>query len=818
MLEDVRLAGRRLLKAPGFTAVVVATLALGIGANTTAFGIVNAALFGWSRAFARADDLVMVWQRKGDALWAPTPADFRDWQARNRVFDGLSAYHYGTINLTRGAEAERVAAAYVSASIFEVLGVTPRLGRAFLPGEDEWGRHHVIVLSDGLWRRAFGADPGVIGREVRIDGEPRRIVGVMPAGAWFTARTVEMWLPLAFSPNDPTNDRNSHFLVAVGRLRAGTTLAQARSAMDAIAGQLAQEFPQNLGLGARVAPMRESVLGDVRPALLLLSGAVGLVLLAACANLANLILTRAAGRTREFAVRVALGAGRGQLARQLLAESILLSLAGGGLGLVLASGGADLAAALVPGLPRVAETGIAVDGRLVAFAVVVSALTGIAFGLTPALHASSANLVESLADGGRGASGGRRLGRARGALVVSELALAALLLAGAGLMIRSFVLLQRVDPGVRPGHLLTLSLALPESKSLDDAYLRSFFEQVIERVEALPGVEAAGVSSHRPLGGGGMSRHFGIDGAPPPRSLADVPNVSARQESARSLRALGVPLVKGRLFDERDDENAPRVAVVNQTLASRFFPGEDPLGRRILLEAPEAVLAPDQLPPGGRWVRWTIVGVVADVRYNGLAASPEAVAYVPYRQRNKQMPWAPSYLIVRSRTEPSGLVPAIRRQVAEVDPDQAVGAAMSLDDLMAAACGPARVNAGVMGVFAAAALLLAVLGVYGVIAYSVKQRRREIGIRMALGARRADVVRLVVGQGLRLTALGLTLGTAAGLALARGVAGLLFGVEPADPATLASVVVVLGATALAASYVPARRAARLDPAAVLRND
>jgi putative ABC transport system permease protein len=818
VLDDVRLALRRLLKTPGFTAIVVATLALGIGANTAAFGIVNAAFFGWSRAFARAEELVTVWQIKGDDRWTPTPADFRDWQIRSRAFASLSAYHYGTVNLTRGTEADRAAAAYVSAPMFDVLGVKPLLGRAFLPGEDEWGRHRVVLLSQGLWRRAFGADPQVVGREVRIDGEPRRVVGVMPAGAWFSATPVELWLPLAFAPKDPTNDRNSHFLVVVGRLRAGTTLAQARADMDTVAARLAQEYPQNRGLGALVTPLRDSAIGEVRPALLLFSGAVGLVLLATCANLANLLLTRATGRTREFAVRVALGAGRRQLARQLLTESVLLALAGGGLGLLLAAWAGEAAAALLPRLPRVAETGIAVDGRLVAFAVVVSAVTGIAFGLAPALHASSTNLVEALADGGRGGSAGRRMGRARGALVVSELALAALLLAGAGLMIRSFVLLQRVDPGVRPGALLTLSLALPDSKSLDDAYLRSFFEQVIERVEALPGVEMAGVSSHRPLGGGGMSRHFGIDGAPPPRSLADVPNVSARQESARSLRALGVRLVKGRLFDESDNENAPRVAVVNQTLASRFFPGEDPIGRRILLEAPEAVLAPDQLPPGGSWVRWTIVGVVGDVRYNGLAASPEAVAYVPYRQRNKQMPWAPSYLVVRTRTEPSALVGAIRRQVAEVDPDQAVGSAMSLNDLMSAASGPARVNAGVMGVFAAAALLLAVLGVYGVIGYSVKQRRREIGIRMALGARRADVVRLIVGQGVRLTAVGLAIGTAAGLALARVVAGLLFGVEPGDPVTLASVVGVLGATALAASYVPARRAARLDPATVLRQD
>jgi putative ABC transport system permease protein len=817
VLEDARLALRRLLKAPGFTALVVVTLGLGIGANTAAFGVVGGALFGWSRAYERASELVMVWQRKGDDRWSPTPADFRDWQARSSVFAGLAAYHYRTVNVSGEGEAARASAAYVSATMFELLGVKPLLGRAFLPGEDEWGRHRVVVLSQGLWRRAFGADPSVIGREVRIDGEPLRVIGVLPAGTWFSATPVDLWRPLAFAPGDPTNDRNSHYLNVVGRLRPGTTLHQSRTAMDTLAGQLEREYPQNDGLGVAVVPLAEAVLGDVRPALLILMGAVGLVLLAACANVANLLLARAAGRSREFAVRLALGAGRGRLVRQLLTESLLLSLAGGALGLLLASWGGDLAAALVPRLPRLAETGIPLDGPVLAFAVLISALTGILFGLAPALQASSANLTESLAEGGRGGSGGRRTGRARNALVVSELALAALLLAGAGLLVRSFIGLQHVDPGVRDGQLLTMSLSLPESRSLDDTYLRSFFEQVIERVEALPGVEAAGVSSHRPLGGGGMSRHFAIDGSAPPRSLADVPTISARQESARSLQALGMPLVKGRLFGEQDDEGSPRVAVVNQALVRRFFPGEDPIGRQILLEAPEAVLAPDQLPPGGRWARWTVVGIVGDVRYRGLSDPPEAVAYVPYRQRTKQMPWAPSFLIVRSsRGDVSALVPSIRRIVAAVDADEAVGGVMSLDELMRASLGPSRVNAAVMGVFAASALLLAILGVYGVLSYSVKQRRREIGIRMALGARGSDVVRLVVGQGLRLAVLGVTVGVAAALALGRGMAGLLYGVQPADPVTLAAVACVLGVTAVGASYLPARRAARVDPATALR--
>jgi putative ABC transport system permease protein len=488
------------------------------------------------------------------------------------------------------------------------------------------------------------------------------------------------------------------------------------------------------------------------------------------------------------------------------------------LGLLFASWANDLALLALPGLPRVSETGLALDRGVLAFAAGLSVLTTLVFGIGPALHAASAPAAGALGDAGRGGTASRRATRARSALVVTEMALATVLLAGAGLLIRSFLLLQDVDPGIRRGELLTLRIALPRSRALDDAYLRSFFERVIARTEALPGVEAAGVSSHRPLGGGGMSRQFGVEGDPPPRSLADVPSVSARQESARSLRALGVSLRSGRLFGEQDRENGERVCIVNQSLADRFFAGRDPLGRQILLEAPEAVLTPARLPPGGRWARWTIVGVVGDVRYQGLAASPEAVAYVPYRQRTSVMPWAPGYLIVRASRDAAALAPAIRRIVAEVDPDHAVGEAMTLDELVAAAVGPMRVNAAVMAAFATSALLLALLGIYGVLSHAVGQRRREIGIRMALGARAADVLRLVAWQAGRLAGAGMGAGLLAAAATAGAMRSLLYGVGPADPVTLVAVALVLGAAALAASYVPARRAVRVDPGAVLRED
>lgn len=817
LLHDTRLAWRRLAKAPGFTAVATASLALGIGANTAVFTVLSQGLAGWSAAYERPDELVMLWQTKDGEQWLTTPFDFRDWKASNAPFERMAAYFYSAVSVSGPREAERAAAALVSPDLFETLGVRPWAGRAFLAGEDQWGSHHVVVLGHGFWTRALGGDRSVVGRDIRINGEPHRVVGVMPPGAWFAASPVDLWLPLAFAPGDPRNHRNSHFLATVARLAPGASLAQARAAMVAVAERLAHH-PENRGLSATVTSMRDEVLGDVRPVLLLLMGAVALVLLVACANVASLLLARGAGRRREMAVRLALGAGRKRLVRQLLTESLLLAVVAGSLGLLLAAWGADLAALLVPrGVPRLHETGVRIDGWALGFALLASLLTGVLFGLVPAWQASSANLTVALGEGGRGGEG-RRTTRARSAFVVSQLGLAVVLLAGAGLLMRSFVLLQRVDAGIHGPNLLTVRVALPWSKSVDEHYVRTFFPQLIERVEALPGVEVAGVSSHRPLGGGGMSRHFVVEGRPLPASLAEVPTISARQESARSLQALGVTVMRGRLFGDEDGEGAPRVAVINKELARRFFAGQDPIGQQVMLEAPEVFYDPKVLPPSGRWARWTIVGVVGDVRYGTLAGPPEAIVYVPFLQRTPSMPWSPGYLVVRTTMDPERLVPAIRRQVASVDPDQSAGEAMSGEELRQAALGGARFNSAVMGAFAAVALLLAVLGVYGIMSYSVKQRRREIGIRMALGARGRDVARLVVGRGFRLAGLGVVVGLAATLPLGRALAGLLFGVQRADPLTLSAVAALLTATALAASYVPARQAARVDPAAALRQD
>jgi putative ABC transport system permease protein len=817
LFRDVRLALRRLLKAPGFTSVATATLAMGIGANTAVFSVVNQGLAGWSAAYERPDELVMVWQAKDGEQWLTTPFDFRDWKEQATSFARLSAYFYGTVSIAGPAETERAAAAQVSVDLFDTLGVRPLIGRGFAAGEDLWGSHRVVVLAHGFWRRALGGDAAVVGREIRVNGDPHRVVGVMPPGAWFSASPVDLWQPLAFAPGDPRNHRNSHFVSTVARLAPGTSLEQARAEMQAIARRL-ERHPENRGVGATVTSLRDEVLGDVRPVLLLLMSAVALVLMVACANVANLLLARAASARREIAVRLALGAGRRRVVRQFLTESLLLAVAAGSAGVLLAAWATDAAALLVPeALPRLHETGVRIDGRALAFTIGVSLACGVVFGLVPAWQASSANLTDSLAEGGRGGGQGRRAARARQVFVISEMGLAVLLLAGAGLLVRSFMLLQQVDAGVREANVLTVRIGLPWSRSIDDAYVHSFFPRLIQRVEALPGVEMAGVSSHRPLGGGGMGRHIAVEGRPPAVSLAEVARVSARQESARSLQALGVTVLRGRLFGERDDQRAARVAIINQELARRMFPGQDPIGQRVVLEAPEHLVDPQALPPGG-WARWTIVGVVENVRYGSLAEAPEAVVYVPYLQRTPAMPWSPGYLLVRTKGDPAALVPAIRREVAAVDPDQAAGDAMSWDDLRAASLGGARFNAAVMTAFGATALLLALLGVFGIMSYSVKLRRREIGVRLALGARGRDVVRLVVGQGLRLALFGLALGLTGALALGRVLSGLLFGVRPTDPVTLLAVAALLAAAAIAASYLPARLASRLSPAAVLREE
>jgi putative ABC transport system permease protein len=818
--QDLRHAARALARSPGFTLAAAATLALAIGGNAVLFSVVNVALLGWDRTFEDPGRLVLVWQKKGDDRWAPTPADFRDWREDTRTFAGMGAYHYEDASLSTAGGPERVALARITASVFPVLGVRPARGRGFRPEEESWGAHRVVLLSHALWTKAFGGDPGVVGREVRLDGEVHTVVGVMPPGAWPAARRVDAWAPMAFAPKDPRNDRHSHFVFVVARLRPGQTLAEADAAMGGIARRLERLYPENDGLGAGVDPLRDMTVGRTQAPLLALLGAVAFVLLIACANVANLQLARAARREREMALRRALGAGRGRLARSLLTESALLAVLGGLLGFALALWGVELAARLVPAsIPRLAETGVPVDLRVLGFTLAVTLGTGILFGTVPALSAAGVDVMDALREGSRSAAGGVRSRGVRELLVVGEISLAVVLLAGAGLLVASFRRLRNVDPGFDPAPLLTLRIEPPPSEpGVRPDPAAAFFEDLLARVSRLPGVAAAGVTTHRPLGGGGEARHFTIDGRPAPASLGEVPNVVARQESASSLQAMGVPLRRGRYFAETDDASAPRVAIINEALVRRFFPEADPLGATIMIDPPEHLWPVKDLPPGGRFARWTVVGVVGDVRYVGPRQAAEEVVYVPYRQRSTTLPWTPSYLVVRAYADPTALVAPVRREVRALDKNQPVSEVMTGGDLLRASLGAERLGLDLVGAFACLALLLATLGVYGVVSYSVAQRAHELGIRAALGATAGDLARLAVGEGLRLTVVGLGLGLGGGLALTRLLESLLFGVTARDALAYLAAAVLLALIALGACYLPARRAARADPMAALRRE
>jgi putative ABC transport system permease protein len=816
--QDIRYAARALAKSPGFTLAATLTLALAIGGNAVLFGVINVALLGWDNAFEEPDRLVMVWQKKGSDRWVTTPADFRDWRDESQTFAALGAYHYEDAGLAAGGEPERVSVARVTASLFPLLGIAPARGRGFLPSEESWGAHRVVLLSHALWKKAFGGDPGVVGRPVRLDGDVHTVIGILPPGAWPASRRVDLWTPMAFAPGDPRNDRHSHFVYALARLRPGQTIRQADAGIAALARRLERQYPENDGLSAGVDSLRDMTVGRTRSALFALLGAVAFVLLIACANVANLQLARAARREREIGLRSALGASRGRLARQLLTESVLLALVGGTLGLVLALWGSELASRLVPAaIPRLQETGIPVDFRVLGFTLVVSLLTGLLFGTAPALSAARTDILDALREGGRGAAGSVRGRRLRGLLIVGEVGLALVLVTGAGLLIGSFWRLRSVDPGFEPQRLLTLRVEAPAARPEGPDPVPAFFEELIARVRSLPGVAAAGVTTHRPLGGGGMTRHFSIDGRPAPASLGEVPNVVARQESASSMQAMGIPLRRGRYFTEQDNAAAPRVALINEALRRRFFPDEDPLGRTIAVDPPEHLWPPSDLPPGGRFARWTIVGVVGDVRYFGPRQAAEEAVYVPYLQRSSTMPWAPSYLVVRAATDPTGLIAAVRREVRNVDKDQPVSEVMTGGDLLRTSLGSERLGLNLVGTFAALALVLAALGIYGVVSYSVAQRAHELGIRAALGATTGDLLRMVLGEGMRLTLVGLAAGLCGSVALTRLLESLLFGVTARDAGAYAAGAALLAAIALVACYVPARRAARADPMETLHS-
>jgi putative ABC transport system permease protein len=805
---DLRYAIRALRKSPGFTTVVLLTLALGIGANAAIFSVVNAVILR-PLPYRDASRLVVIWgdlRRPGVNEIPASAGEYVDYRDRNRAFEQVAAYDTAGFNLTGGGEPERVDGAITTASLFPLLGATAEIGRTFSASEEQPGRAQVVVLSHALWTRRFHADRTIVGRAVAIDGHSAEVVGVMPPGFHYPDAATEMWKPIVFDADAlSANNRGSHGFTVLARLRPGVTLAQAHADLDVVTAPFKAQYPGNYrnGFGTKVRPLRDEVVGDAGGALFVLLGAVGLVLLIACANVANLLLARAASRRKEIALRTALGASRSRLVRQLLTESVLAALAGGALGLVLASWGVDLLIAAAPdSIPRLRE--VAVDGRVVLFTALVSLATGLLFGLAPAIQASRADLNETLKEGGR-TSGAAARGRAGRLLVISEVALSLVLLVAAGLLIRSFARLQDVQPGFDSGQLLTLRIALPESRYTTFQKGDAFFDELFAHLRASPDVRAVAAVNALPFSGSGGSRTFHVQGREVTRP-EDATEEQLRIVTDGYFRAMNIPVVTGREFTERDSLKGPRVAVINEALARTHFPTEDPIGKRISFERD----AP-------KW--YEIVGIVGNIKHRGLDARDRAELYVPYRQPLFDS-WTvrPMYLAVRTTTDPLGAVAAVRRGVNRLDPDQPISDVRTMDDRIDRSLAGRRFNMLLLGLFASLALTLAGIGIYGIVAYSVTERTHEIGVRLALGAQRRDVLAMVVGQGMVMTAIGTAVGLVLGLAATRAMSSLLFGVSATDPATFALITAVLAAVALVACYVPARRATRVDPMLALRHE
>jgi putative ABC transport system permease protein len=800
--QDLRYGLRMLAKNPGFTSIAVIALALGIGANSTIFSVVNTVLLR-PLPYREPDRLVMVWEdatKNGYPHDTPAVANYIDWRDQNHVFEGMAAIAEESFNLTGSGEPERIDGRRVSADLFPLLGVEPYLGRAFTPEEDRPGANRVVIMSHGLWQRRFGSDMNIIGKSLTLNGESFTVVGVMPPRFQFPSREDELWVPIAFDSEEAAN-RGTHYLEVIARLKPDVTLEQAQAEMNAIAARLQQQYPKsNTGIGVAITPLHEQVVGDIKPALLVLLGAVGFVLLVACANVANLLLARASVRQKETAVRIALGASRWRLIRQFLTESILLAALGGGVGLLLSLWGVSLLKGFIP--ENISQVkAITIDARVLIFTLLVSLLTGLIFGLAPATQASNFNLHETLKEGGRDTAAGSRGNRIRGLLVITEVALALILLIGAGLLINSFLRLRHVDPGFRADKLLTMKIVLPELKYPDQTRRSAFYTELLGRVEALPGVKSAAVTTNLPLYSQGNSIGISIEGRPdPPPDQRFI--VVTRVISPQYFRTMGIQLLRGREFGEQDRADSAGVVIISETMARRYWPGEDPLGRRI-----KAGSSASPSP----W--WTIIGVVKDVRQFELNADPKPQMYLPYAQNDF---FEPRDLVVSTNVEPLSLGALVRKTVWEVDKDQPVSDIKTMEDILSESVARQRFSMLLLGIFAALALVLAAVGIYGVMSYSVAQRTREFGIRIALGAQGSDVLRLAVGEGLKLVLIGVAIGLAVAFILTRVMSSLLFGVSATDPTTFITISLVLMSVAVLASYIPARRATKVDPMVALR--
>jgi putative ABC transport system permease protein len=811
--QDVRYGARLLLKRPGFTIIAVLTLALGIGANTAIFSVVNAVVLR-PLPYSNPDRLLMMWETMpgNDRRWV-APGNFVEWRKQAQSFEQIAAYSSASLNLTGEGEPERLTGSAVTSNVFATLGVEAASGRTFIPEDEERGDGRVVVLSDGLWQRRFGADPNVVGRNLTLDDKSYTVVGVMPASFRFPAQS-ELWvlgnkgsavspsLAAQFPDSDLSGDRDIHIYSAIGRLKPGRTLSEAQAEMATIAGRLSEAYPEtNRGLGVNLIPLHREIVGGVQSILFILLGAVAFVLAVACTNVANLLLAHATQRERELAIRIALGAGRLRLIRQMLTESMLLSLSGGSVGLLIAMWGVDLFVGLSPGdIPRLNEVGI--DGRLLGFTILVSLITGIAFGLLPALQATRLDPQHSLKEGGTKASeGGRRL-RVRNLLVISEIALAQVLLIGAGLLIMSFLKLQAVEPGFNASNLLTARLSLSVTKYSDQKKKIVFYNQLLERLQTIPGVRSAALVMNLPLSGSNMNRGFIVEGRPEPKPDENV-TVDYQVISSGYFQTMEIPLIRGRAFTERDIEGSPRVAIINDVMARKYFPGEVPLGKRIAFGDPS------------KEESWrTIVGIAGNVRHESVEEPPFPGAYTPYAQDRES--WPRVALVVRASGDAAGLAAAVRREMMAIDPGQPVSNMQTMEQLMAASITRPRFIMMLLGLLASIALALAVVGIYGLMSYSITERTHEIGIRMALGAQARDVLRMVVAQGLKLITVGIVAGLIGAFALTRIMSSLLFGVSTVDPITFVGVSLLLAVVALLACYIPARRATRVDPMEALR--
>jgi putative ABC transport system permease protein len=816
MWQDLRYGARVLLKNPGITFVVVLALALGIGANTAIFSVVDAVLLR-PLPYYESDRLVFLNEtsKAMDEISISYP-NFTDWRNQNQVFEKIGVYNRSSYNLTGAGEAERIITGQVSADLFAALRVNAVVGRVFNNDEDKPGGTPVVVLSYGLWQRRFGAQASVLNQPLTLNGKSYTVIGVMPEGFQFPSR-VEMWVPVGqLSGEASWQQRGNHpGLYGVARLKPGVSFAQAKAEMDNIGANLERQYQDsNAGNGVGTRPLLELFVGDIRRALWVLFAAVAFVLLIACANIANLLLARAQSRQKEMAIRAAMGAGRWRIARQLLTESILLALVGGTLGMLIAQWGIKLILYISPdAIPRAKE--ISLDWRVFAFTLGLSFVTGILFGLVPALQAGVVDVHETLKETGRGTSGRHWL---RSSLVVVEVATTLVLLIGAGLMIRSFYRLQKVNPGFSYEHLTSFSVALPQKKYTSNEQREQFYNRLLENLRGLPGVEATAAASGLPLGNNGWQTGFVIDGRPrPPRD--QTPLMEACLVTPDYFRAMNIPLKRGRYFNEHDDRSslvgrdlsklnevekesaALNSIVIDEEFARRYWPNEDPIGKRIAMGSEER---PQYL---------TVLGVVGRVKMDGLGQDSKRVqGYFPFAQ----IPNSGMTVILKAAGDPNQLIAAVRQQVKTIDPDQPIYAIRTMDEIRAESVAPERLNLTLLSIFAGIALILAIVGIYGVMSYSVTQRTHEIGIRMAIGAQPRDVFRMVLRQGMMLTLIGVGVGLIWAFVVTRLMATMLFGVEPTDPATFAAIAALLTMVALVACYVPGRRATKVDPVVSLR--